>query len=72
MRRGIWRQVGGQGKGLPLRTWGEGSKNLKQMARDQSRSTGSQLSYCSACLAEKKTERATLATSTHYTTTYLR
>ena len=42
------------------------------MASDQSRSWCSQLPCCSACLAEKKTERATLATSTHYKTTYLR
>ena len=42
------------------------------MASDQSRSWCSQLPCRSACLAEKKTERATLATSRHYTTTYLR
>ena len=41
-------------------------------ARDQSRSLCDQLPCWSACLAQKKPEMATLATSTHYAATYLR
>ena len=44
---------------------------FKSMARDQSRSWCSQLPCLSACLAERKPEMATLATSTHYAATYL-
>ena len=42
------------------------------MRRVQQQERCSQLPYCSAYSAEKKTEMATLATLKHYTTTDLR